>query len=60
MEIIEAEKKIERIQNESERNVANLLLNIGFTFEDSNSIITNSSDQRIGEIDLIFTFKDYL
>jgi DGQHR domain-containing protein len=60
MEIVQAQKKIDQIQNESERNVANLLLNIGFTFEDSNSIITNSSDQRIGEIDLIFTFKDYL
>src|SRR5437879_5611522 len=60
MEITEAQKKISQIGNTEERSVAELLLNLGFTFVDSNSIIMNTANQRIGEIDLIFTFKDYL
>lgn len=60
MEISEAQKKIAQIRNDAERNVAELLLNLGFDFIDSNVIITNSPNQIIGEIDLIFVFKDYL
>ena len=60
MQLVEAEKHITKITNESERRVADLLLNLGFTFIDSDSIILNSKKQRIGEIDLIFTFEDYL
>lgn len=58
--IAEAQKKIDQISNEEERRVANLLHNIGFALVDSNSIIINSSDQRVGEIDLLFTFEDFL
>jgi len=60
MQFTEAQEKIKIIENDAERNVAELLLNMGFTFIDSNSIIENSSNQRVGEIDLIFTFEDYL
>ncbi|MFZ1077196.1 MAG: hypothetical protein WAN47_07185, partial [Nitrosotalea sp.] len=59
-QILETEQKIAKIENKNEREVADLLFKLGFTFVDANSIITNSSTQRIGEIDLIFTFKDYL
>jgi DGQHR domain-containing protein len=39
---------------------AQLFLNLGFTLVDANSVITNSTNQIIGEIDLLFIFKDYL
>jgi len=60
MLLAEAQKKIEQIRNENERNVADLLLNLGFALVDTNSTITNSSDKKIGEIDSMFTFEDYL
>lgn len=60
MEFSEAQEKIKTIENDAERDVAELLLNMGFTFIDSNSIIENASNQRIGEIDLLFSFEDYL
>jgi len=56
----EAEQKINKIKNEEERNVGDLLLNLGFQLVDCNTIILNSSSQRIGEIDLIFTFDNYV
>lgn len=60
MLVYEAEKRISLIKNENERNVAQLLLNLGFTFVDANPTIENSSKQKIGEIDSMFTFEDYL
>jgi len=60
MDFIEAQKQITNIQNESEKNVAELLLNLGFDFIASNSIVNITEGQRIGEIDLLFTFEDYL
>lgn len=60
MQFTEAQEKIKTIENDTERDVAELLLNMGFTFIDSNSIILNDSEQRIGEIDLLFSFDDYL
>ena len=60
MQFTEAQEKIKDIGNDAEREVAELLLDMGFTFIDSNSIIQNSSSQRVGEIDLLFSFEDYL
>lgn len=60
MQFIEAQEKIKNIENDAERDVAELLLNMGFTFIDSNSIIKNSSNQLVGEIDILFSFEDYL
>ena len=60
MLLSDAEEKIRKIQNEQERNVGDLLLNLGFRLVDCNALILNSSNQRIGEIDLIFIFDDYV
>ncbi len=60
MKLVDAETKINTIENNEEREVAELLLNMGFTFIDSNSKIKNSSNQLVGEIDLLFSFADYL
>lgn len=58
MEFTQAQNQISKIKNEGERKVGNLLLTMGFTLIDSNSIILNSKSKRIGEIDLIFGFED--
>jgi len=58
MDFSKAQDQISKIQNDGERKVGNLLLNMGFTFIDSNTIILNSKSKRIGEIDLIFEFED--
>ena len=60
MNFTEAQEKINSIENDAEKEIAELLLNMGFTFIDSNSIIENSLNQRVGEIDLLFSFEDYL
>lgn len=60
MLLVDAEKKIAGIVDESERNVAHLLLNMGFSFLECNQKILNSDEKNIGEIDLLFTFEDYL
>ena len=60
MQFSEVQEKIKKIKNDAERDIAELLFNMGFTFIDSNSIILNSSNQRVGEIDLLFSFEDYL
>ena len=60
MQFTVAQDKIQSIENEAERDVAELLLNMCFTFIGSNAIIENSSNQRVGEIDLLFSFEDYL
>ena len=60
MQFSEAQEKIKEITNEAEKEIAELLLNMGFTFIAANSIIENSSNQRVGEIDLLFSFEDYL
>jgi len=60
MQFSEAQEKIKLITNEAEKEIAELLLNMGFTFIAANSIIENSSNQRVGEIDLLFSFEDYL
>ena len=60
MQFTEAQEKIKTIANEAERDVAELLLNMGFTFIDSNPIIRNDLEQQVGEIDLLFSFEDYL
>lgn len=58
MLLAEAETKISHIKNVSEREVGQLLLNLGLRLVACNSIILNTSGERIGEIDLIFTFED--
>jgi DGQHR domain-containing protein len=60
MELSKAETKISNMRNEGERIVGDLLINLGFQLVDGNVIVLNSSNQRIGEIDLIFTFEDYV
>lgn len=55
-----AQEQISKIQNDGEREVGDLLLNMGFTLIDSNTIVLNSQSKRIGEIDLIFEFEDTL
>lgn len=60
MQFTEAQEKIKNIENDEERDIAELLLNMGFTFIDSNPIILNASEQQVGEIDVLFTFEDYL
>lgn len=57
MQFTEAQEKIKTIVNEAEKDVAELLLNMGFTFIDSNSIILNDLEQEVGEIDLLFSFE---
>lgn len=60
MQFTEAQDKVAKISNDLERSVAEMLLNMGFEYFDSNSIIENSNSQRVGEIDLLFGFEDYL
>ena len=60
MILAEMEEKINKMTNIQEKNVGELLLNLGFQLIDCNAIILNSADDRIGEIDLIFMFEDYV
>lgn len=55
METSEIEKKFEQMITNEERNVANLLLDLGLTFVDSNKKIGESQNEYLGEIDLLFT-----
>lgn len=60
MKTPEMEKKFAEMNNDEERNVANLLLDLGLTFVDANVRIGESSQEYLGEIDSLFTWNDYL
>lgn len=56
MKTPEIEKKFEQMITNEERNVANLLLDLGLTFVDSNKKIGDSQNEYLGEIDSLFTY----
>ncbi len=60
MKTLEMEKKFSEMNNDEERNVANLLLDLGLTFVDANVRIGESQQEYLGEIDSLFTWNDYL
>ncbi len=60
MDFTKAQEQISKISNEGERQVGDLLLNMGFTLIDSNVIVLNLDSKRIGEIDLIFEVENTL
>lgn len=60
LDFTEAQEQISKISNDGERQVGDLLLNMGFTLIDSNVIVLNSDSKRIGEIDLIFEVENTL
>ena len=55
-----ARDQVTDIDNEGERRVGNLLLNMGFKLIGSHIIVLNSQLQIIGEIDLIFELEHTL
>jgi Holliday junction resolvase-like predicted endonuclease len=60
MKIPEIEKKFVEMNNDEERNVANLLIDLGLTFVDSNVRLGDSQKEYLGEIDSLFTSNSYL
>lgn len=52
--------KINEIKNIHEKDIAQLLFNLGFEFIDCNKKIKNEKGEIIGEIDLIFSFENHL
>jgi hypothetical protein len=60
MKTPEIEKKFEQMITNEERNVANLLLDLGLTFVDSNKKIGDSQNEYLGEIDSLFTCNEDL
>ncbi|MDH3313776.1 MAG: DGQHR domain-containing protein [Nitrosopumilus sp.] len=53
-------EKIETSRTELERKVGKLLLKMGLHYVDSDSDIQKINQQKIGEIDHIFTYDDFL
>lgn len=60
MKTPEIEKKFSEMTTGEERDVANLLLDLGLNFVDSNKKIGETQQEHLGEIDLLFTIDDYL
>jgi len=60
MKTPEMEKKFTEMNNDEERNVANLLLDLGLTFVDANVRRGESPQEYLGEIDSLFTWNEYL
>ena len=60
MKTPETEKKFSKMRTDEERDVANLLLDLGLTLVDSNAEFGEPQNERIGEIDSLFTSNDYL
>jgi len=57
----EAKKEIAEAQTQSEKKVGNLFLDMGFNFIAIDSEIRKDGQSaKLGEIDLIFTFDDYV
>ncbi|MCA9813402.1 MAG: hypothetical protein KC483_11180 [Nitrosarchaeum sp.] len=53
-------KKIELAKTESERQVGKLFYDMGFTLEAIDSDIKDSNENKIGDVDLVCTFDDYV
>ena len=60
MKTPEIEKKFAEMNNDEERNVADLLLELGLTFVDANVRRGESPQEYLGEIDSLFTWNEYL
>jgi len=60
MDIATARQKINDLQNKDEKEVGNLFLDLGFELIDCRAKINNKRGQPVGEIDLIYKFKDYV
>lgn len=59
MDIAEARRRINEIENENEREVGKLFLDIEFDLVDCNAVIKRNN-REVGEIDLIFDYNNYL
>lgn len=60
MKDIDVENKIAGIIDKNERRVAEFLRKLGFEFVECNLKIGEFEHQRLGEIDLLYKFQDYL
>jgi len=54
------QERIDKIKDPYEKDIAQLLFNLGFEFIDCNVEIKNESSEIIGEIDLVFSFENHL
>jgi len=60
MDSTEVENKISSIKDENERKVAKFLLKLGFEFVECNLEIGEFKHNLLGEIDLMYKFRDFL
>ncbi len=60
MDIAAANRKVNNLSNNLEKEVGRLFLNLGFELIDCCSIIQNNTKNTIGELDFIFRFKKFL